>query len=78
MAPIPASRTWIAPTTRCRSRTSSSFAGCSGPPARCAARGEASGASVAAHIFVVLTFRDGKIARYQEFHDEAAARDELY
>jgi ketosteroid isomerase-like protein len=46
--------------------------------AREEARGVSSGASVAAHNFVVLTFRDGKIARYQEFHDEAAARDELY
>ena len=45
--------------------------------AREEARGAASGASVSAHNFIVLSFRDGKISRYQEFHDEAAARDEL-
>jgi ketosteroid isomerase-like protein len=28
---------------------------------------------VSARIFVVVTFRDGKILRYQEFYDEAQA-----
>jgi ketosteroid isomerase-like protein len=46
--------------------------------AREEARGASSGASVSAHNFVVLTFRGGKIARYQEFHDESLAREELY
>ena len=36
-------------------------------------RGSASAADVSARIFVVVTFRDGKILRYQEFYDEAAA-----
>jgi ketosteroid isomerase-like protein len=38
-------------------------------------RGARSGATVSARIFVVVTFRDGKILRYREFYDEAAARD---
>lgn len=46
--------------------------------AREEASGASSGVSVSAHNFVVLTFRDGKLARYQEFHDEIAARDELH
>jgi ketosteroid isomerase-like protein len=36
-------------------------------------RGSASAADVSARIFVVVTFRDGKILRYQEFYDEAKA-----
>jgi ketosteroid isomerase-like protein len=38
-------------------------------------RGARSGASVSARNFIVLTFRDGKILRYREFYDEAAARE---
>jgi ketosteroid isomerase-like protein len=37
-------------------------------------RGAASGAGVSARNFMVFTFRDGKILRYQEFYDEADAR----
>jgi ketosteroid isomerase-like protein len=37
------------------------------------ARGSASAADVSARIFVVVTFRDGKILRYQEFYDEPQA-----
>jgi ketosteroid isomerase-like protein len=40
-------------------------------------RGGASGAEVSATNHFVLTFRHGKIARYQEFYDEAAARAAL-
>ena len=36
-------------------------------------RGARSGAVVSARNFVVITFRDGKILRYREFYDEAAA-----
>jgi len=36
-------------------------------------RGAASGASVGARNFSILTMRDGKIARYREFYDEQAA-----
>ena len=36
-------------------------------------RGARSGATVSARNFVVITFRDGKILRYREFYDEAAA-----
>jgi ketosteroid isomerase-like protein len=36
-------------------------------------RGARSGATVSARIFMVLTFRDGKLLRYREFYDEAAA-----
>jgi ketosteroid isomerase-like protein len=35
--------------------------------------GAASGALVRARIFAVLSFREGKIARYREFYDEHAA-----
>jgi ketosteroid isomerase-like protein len=35
-------------------------------------RGRASGATVSARNYIVMTFRDGKILRYQEFYDEAA------
>jgi ketosteroid isomerase-like protein len=37
-------------------------------------RGARSGATVSSQIFMVITFRDGKILRYREFYDEAAAR----
>ena len=37
-------------------------------------RGGSSGADVSATNHLVLTFRDGRIARYQEFYDEEAAR----
>lgn len=36
-------------------------------------RGTRSGATVTARIFIVVTFREGKIFRYREFYDEAAA-----
>jgi uncharacterized protein len=36
-------------------------------------RGARSGAMVSARLFMVMTFRDGKILRYREFYDEAAA-----
>jgi ketosteroid isomerase-like protein len=36
-------------------------------------RGAASGATVAASIYQVLTVRDNKILRYREFYDERAA-----
>ena len=38
------------------------------------ARGAASGAAVSSRNHMVLTFREGKIVRYQEFYDERAAR----
>ena len=38
-------------------------------------RGEQSGATVSQRIYSVFSFRDGKIARYEEFLDERAARD---
>jgi ketosteroid isomerase-like protein len=38
------------------------------------ARGAASGAAVSSRNYMVMTFRQGKIARYQEFYDEPAAR----
>jgi ketosteroid isomerase-like protein len=41
------------------------------------ARGQSSGAEVSATNHIVLTFRDGKIARYQEFYDEQQARAAL-
>jgi ketosteroid isomerase-like protein len=37
-------------------------------------RGAASGAAVSSRIYVVLTIRNGKLLRYQEFYDERAAR----
>jgi ketosteroid isomerase-like protein len=37
-------------------------------------RGASSGATVSARNFIVLTFRDAKILRYQEFYDEEEAR----
>jgi uncharacterized protein len=42
--------------------------------ARESGKGHGSGASTEATIFTVFSFRDGKVARYQEFYDEAAAR----
>ena len=39
--------------------------------------GHGSGASTDATIYQVLTFRNGKISRYREFYDEAAARASL-
>src|SRR3954470_20144736 len=36
-------------------------------------RGSRSGATVSARIFIVVTFRSGKVLRYREFYDEAAA-----
>jgi ketosteroid isomerase-like protein len=38
-------------------------------------RGAASGAEVSAAIHMVLTFRAGKLLRYREFYDLAAARE---
>ena len=38
-------------------------------------RGARSGATVSGQIFIVVTFREGKILRYREFYDEAAARE---
>ena len=40
-------------------------------------RGESSGADVSATNHLVLTFRDGRIAHYQEFYDEQEARAAL-
>ena len=40
-------------------------------------RGSASNADVRSHIYVLYTFRDGKILRYQEFYDEQDARAAL-
>src|SRR5919108_2418452 len=40
-------------------------------------RGSASGAAVVADNYMVLSFREGKIARYEEFYDEARARAAL-
>jgi ketosteroid isomerase-like protein len=40
-------------------------------------RGAGSGASADAVLYLVFSFRDGKIHRYQEFYDEAAARAAL-
>jgi ketosteroid isomerase-like protein len=37
------------------------------------ARGSVSGATVSARIYIVMTFRNGKVLRYREFYDEAAA-----
>ena len=36
-------------------------------------RGRASGATVSALLYAVMTFREGKVLRYQEFYDETAA-----
>jgi ketosteroid isomerase-like protein len=40
-------------------------------------RGSASAAEVSAHIYLVFTFRAGKVLRYQEFYDEQDARAAL-
>jgi ketosteroid isomerase-like protein len=39
--------------------------------------GHGSGASTDATVYAVFTFRDGKVSRYREFYDEAAARAAL-
>jgi ketosteroid isomerase-like protein len=36
-------------------------------------RGARSGVTVSGRIFIVVTFRNGKVLRYREFYDEAAA-----
>jgi len=36
-------------------------------------RGSASAAEVSAHLYLVFTFRAGKVLRYQEFYDEEQA-----
>jgi ketosteroid isomerase-like protein len=36
-------------------------------------RGSASGADVSARVYMLCTFRDGKVLRYEEFYDERAA-----
>ncbi len=36
-------------------------------------RGARSGVTVSSRIFIVVTFRDGKLLRYREFYDESAA-----
>ena len=36
-------------------------------------RGATSGATVSARIYLVFTFREGKVLRYREFYEEAAA-----
>jgi ketosteroid isomerase-like protein len=36
-------------------------------------RGSASGADVTARSYQVVTFRDGKVLRYEEFYEERAA-----
>ena len=36
-------------------------------------RGATSGATVSARIYLVFTFREGKVLRYREFYDEAEA-----
>ena len=41
------------------------------------ARGSASGADVSGHVYMVCTFRDGKMMRYQEFYAEPDARAAL-
>jgi ketosteroid isomerase-like protein len=40
-------------------------------------RGGTSGAAVDATLYVVFTFRAGRVIRYQEFYDEDAARGAL-
>lgn len=40
--------------------------------------GHGSGAETNATVYTVFEFRDGKIDRYQEFYDEAAARGALH
>jgi len=37
-------------------------------------KGHGSGASTDATVYAVFTFREGKVSRYCEFYDEAAAR----
>jgi ketosteroid isomerase-like protein len=38
-------------------------------------RGSLSGASISQRIYTVFTFRDGKVARYQEFYEERDAME---
>jgi ketosteroid isomerase-like protein len=38
-------------------------------------RGKRSGATVSQRVYSVVSFRDGKITRYEEFLDEQAARE---
>jgi ketosteroid isomerase-like protein len=45
--------------------------------ARESGEGHGSGASTQATVFAVFTFREGKVSRYREFYDEAAARAAL-
>jgi ketosteroid isomerase-like protein len=45
--------------------------------AREEARGRSSGAAVSANNYVVLSFREGKISRYQEFYEEEQGRAAL-
>ena len=45
--------------------------------ARESGQGIASGAAVSADNYIVITFREGRIARYQEFYDEQQARAAL-
>jgi len=40
-------------------------------------RGSASDAPVAARVHIVVTFRAGKVLRYEEFYDEGRAREAL-
>ena len=42
--------------------------------ARESGRGSGSGASIESEIYSVWTFKDGKILRFEEFYEEAAAR----
>ena len=42
--------------------------------AREQASGAASGAAISQRIYIVVTFREGKITRYEEFYDEQPAR----
>jgi ketosteroid isomerase-like protein len=43
--------------------------------ARESGRGSGSGASIESRIYCVLSLKDGKLLRYEEFYDEAAARE---
>jgi ketosteroid isomerase-like protein len=45
--------------------------------ARESGEGRGSGAATDATIYAVFTFRDGKVARYSEFYDEATARAQI-
>jgi len=43
--------------------------------AREVGRGKLSGGTISQRIYTVYTFRDGKIARYEEFYEERDARE---